>query len=183
MKKISFSILFALLGLTSCETLSEATKIEMPLPASTVTIPATPIATPAATPLAISVSDIPTNVGTFFSTNGISTDLVQSITLKKMELTITSPTTSDVSFDFIKTIEVSIGATGLNDVKVATITTAPTDGSKTLSLNVESTDLKQYIVNDKISFKFKIATAKPTSVPYTVDIKPTFLVDFKILGL
>ena len=176
MKKI-IPFLLVVLSLTSCDALSNLTKFEMPL-SSTLTV--TKIAAISTTPVVIATPDIETNSTTFFTDNGISTDLIDKVSLKKMELTVTSPTTGN--FNFIKSLDIYISATGLDKTKIASLSNV-SPGLTMVPLVVESVDLKQFLMKDKVKMEFSISTDEAMTSDYTIEVKPTFLIDMKLLGL
>ena len=177
MKKTLIPVLLMALALTSCDALSNLTKFDMPL-TSSVTIAKIPAAT--TTPVVISTPDIETNSTKFFTDNGISTDLIGKVTLKKMELTVTTPTTGN--FNFLKSIDIYITATDLTKTKIATVSNVSA-GLTVVPLVVEDIDLKQFLLKEKVKMEFSVATDEAMTADYTIEVKPTFLIDMKVLGL
>jgi hypothetical protein len=149
----------------------------MPFTAS-VTIPAS---TPINLPFNLPTPDIETNSAAFFSSKNISTDLIDKIVLKKLEMTVTSPTNGN--FNFLKSVEVYISTQGLDDVKIASLEDIPNNAAMPLQLAVDSVNLKQYILKDKFGLKVKATTDKLITSDYKIDVSTTFLVDAKIAGL
>lgn len=178
MKKNLFPLLFVVLGLSSCGALSELTKFDMPFTQS-VTIQKNLVV--ANIPIDITTPGIETKSADFFTKNNIKTDLIDKITLRKMELSITTPTTGN--FKFLKTINISILSDSLPEIKIASLTEIPISAGDTLDLTVDPTDLKQYIIKDKIKLKITITAKETITSDYTIDLKPTFLIDLKVLGL
>lgn len=169
-------ILFVAFVLTSCDQLSKLTQFEMPFTTS-VTIPASaPISLPP-----LPTPDIETNSASFFSSKNINTDLIDKISLKKLELSITSP--SGGNFNFLKIIEIYMSAEGLDDVKVASQENIPNNSVMSLQLNVDTLNLKPYILKDKFALKVKATTDELITTDYKIDVKTTFFVDAKIAGL
>ena len=177
MKKTLIPVLLMALALTSCDALSNLTKFDMPL-TSSVTIAKISAAT--TTPVVISTPDIETNSTKFFTDNGISTDLIGKVTLKKMELTVTTPTTGN--FNFLKSIDIYITATDLTKTKIATVSNVSA-GLTVVPLVVEDIDLKQFLLKEKVKMEFSVATDEAMTADYTIEVKPTFLIDMKVLGL
>jgi len=177
MRKILVPILFAAIILTSCDSLSKLTQFEMPFTAS-VTVPAS---TPINLPLNLPTPEIETNSATFFSSKNIDTDLIDQITLKKLELSVTSPATGN--FNFLKKIEIYLSAEGLDDVKIASLEDIPNNAAMPLQLTVDSVNLKQYILKDKFGLKINTTTDEVITSDYKIDVKTIFLVDAKIAGL
>ncbi len=169
--------LFMVFVLTSCDQLSKLTQFEMPFTTS-VTIPKS---TPINLPFNLPTPEIETNSATFFSSKNVNVDLIDKITLKKLELSVTSPTNGN--FNFLKTIEIYISAEGLNDLKVASLENIPNNSAMPLQLTVDTMNLKPYILKDKFGLKVKATTDELITTDYNVDVKTTFFVDAKIAGL
>jgi len=178
MKKILFPLLFVVLGLSSCDALGELTKFDMPFTQS-VTIPKQVVVTN--TPVDLTTPDMQSNSANFFAKNNIKTDLIQKISLKELKLNVTSPT--DGNFNFLKTIEIYILTDSLPAVKIASLSEIPVSTDTTLVLTVDPVDLKQYILKDKFKFKITITADETIQKDYTIELKPIFLVDVKVLGL
>ncbi|MFT3751488.1 MAG: hypothetical protein QM800_00910 [Paludibacter sp.] len=170
-------VLFVAFVFTSCEQLSKLTQFDMPFTAS-VTIPKS---TPINLPFNLPTPEIETNSASFFSSKNVNTDLIDKITLKKLELSVTSPTNGN--FNFLKTIEIYISADGLNDVKIASLENIPSNSAMPLQLNVDTLNLKPYILKDKFALKVNATTDELITTDYEVDVKTTFFVDAKIAGL
>lgn len=178
MKKILFPLLFVVLGLSSCEALSELTKFDMPFTQS-VTIPKQVVITNI--PVEMPTPDMQSNSADFFTKNNIKTDMIQKISLKELKLNVTDP--SDGNFNFLKTIEISILSDSLPAIKIASLSEIPVSTDTTLVLTVDPIDLKQYILEDKFKFKITITADETIQKDYTIELKPIFLVDVKVLGL
>lgn len=181
MKKLFylFPVLFAMI-LTSCsKELSDLTKFDVSLTDS-ITLPAIPVA---GIPAAITSPDISTTTESKLSKYKSSTDLVEKINLKSIELTITSPDT--VSFSFLKNIKLYISAEGMSETELAVKDSIPENVGKTLKLDVaNSIDFKDYILKrDNIKIRMQAETDKTTNSEYKIKINPVFTVDAKILGL
>ena len=177
MKKLMFPLILIVLSLTGCKSMDKLTQFDMNFNQS-FTIPAT---TPIALPFPIQTPEIQTNSETFFTTHHIDPNLIEKVSLKKLELTVSSP--ADGDFGFIKTIEISIAAEGQDDVKIAWLEDVPVGAGSTLTVNVSNVDLKAFIMKEKFSLKIKASTDETTTSDYTIDAKSVFLLDANILGL
>lgn len=177
MKKNLFAVMLFAFTLISCDSLSKFTQFEMPFTSSVTISKSTPINLPFNLP----TPEIKTNSSTFFSTNNINTDLIDAIYLKKLDLTVTSPTNGN--FNFLKSIEVYIAADSLPDTKIASLNNIPNNAAMPLSLTVEQEDLKQFIMKDKFSLKVKTTTDEILTSDHEIDIKSVFRIDVKVLGL
>jgi hypothetical protein len=177
MKKLFFPLLAFALLFTSCTELSKLTQFDLPF-TSTVSLPAIPVVPPA--PLLVSTPQINTEIGAYMTKNGIDAGSIQKITLKSLELSINTPATAN--FNFLKTLEIYL-VDGTTEVKIATLTTVPVSALTTIPVNVESVDLKQYVLKENFALKFKIEADETTSSDIELTVKPIFLIDLKVLGL
>jgi len=177
MKKLMFPLILIVLGLTGCKSLSKLTQFEMDFSQS-FTFPAT---TPISLLPTIQTPEIQTNSETYFSSHNIDPDLIEKVSLKKLDLKISSP--ADGDFGFLKSIEIYIAAEGQNDIKIAWLDDVPVGAGSTLSMNMSNVDLKAFIMKEKFSLKIKASTDETTTSDYTIDTKTVFLLDANILGL
>ena len=176
MKKYLFALLIVAPLIVGCNALSKLTMFELPFTQS-ITIPAMPASN---TPVPLAISGIKTNIDSVLNSLKLSSDLIQKVTLKEMEFTLTSPT--DGNLNFIKSVEIYITAEGLDDVKIASSGDV-SDNSKNLVLTAADVDLKDFILKDEFGLKVITTTDKATLVEQKIDISFNFLVDLKILGL
>lgn len=79
-----------------------------------------------------------------YSNNNTSADYVQDVTLDRLVLTVTNPSTQN--FDFLKSISIYIAtdAAGSNKVLLASLPAVPT-GQTSISLNPAGTKLDMYL--------------------------------------
>ncbi len=180
MKKTIFFSAFAVIAfiLSSCKLIDKLTKFDVDYTTSYV-IPGTLVPI---TVLNSNTPDITTNSQQTFTNNNTNADRVESVTLKKLTLTITNP--SGQKFDFLKSADVYISADGLPEIKVATIDNIDdaTVGSS-LDMVPGGQDLKEYIKKDKITMRVSTTTDKVVASDVTVRVDATFFVDAKILGV
>lgn len=158
-----------IIGLTSCEKVKDKFDItysfsikqqfvlpkvsdkEVGLPDSTITIP---------TP------NIPNPLPAEFEKNNVNINKLKSLNLESVNLIITAPVGQD--FGFMKSIKIIMGADGKGEKAIAfknninTISPAPTQ----LELNVENSDIVEYIKNNTYFLKFETVINKS----YTKDI-------------
>ncbi len=178
MKKLVLVLLGVILTSTwSCKEVNKLTQFNMNY-SDEITIPAT---LGIDLPIDIWTPNIPTNSTSTFESNNTHKDLIQKINLTKMNLTITSPASS--TWDFLKKIEIYISADGLDDKKIAWLDDIPQTGLKSIDLTVSSDDLKEYIKKDEYKLETKTVTRQLVSHDTKVEIKSTFFVDAKILGI
>ena len=122
---------------------------------------------------------ITTNSQTEFSSRNTNKDLIDKITLKQLNLTITSPT--DQRFDFLASVEVFIQADGLGELKIADNTNIPDNIGNTLTLTVAANDIAAYIKKDKFTMRVKTVTDKSISRQVNIDIFSEFEIKAKLL--
>lgn len=122
--------------------------------------------------------DIQTNSEATFETNDTRKDLVNQINLKKLDLTLTSPTNGD--FTFLKSIEIFISADGLPEEKIAWNEDVPATVGPYLELETSNSDLKEYIKKDKFSLRMSTVTDKLVNADQHINVHSILLVDAKL---
>lgn len=167
----------AVFAMSSCEELSDLTKIEMPF-TQQITVPANPKAD---VTIDVATPEIKTNLDSVFNKYDITADFIQSISLNNLDLELKVPENSDLGF--IKDIEVSISATGLTDVVIAKATDVAASPGKKLVLQTQNVALKNFLFKEQFKLKFKITTKKALTEEHKVDLKFKFILDLKVLGL
>lgn len=175
MPKYIFIFILAVL-LSNCSKLDELTKFDMDYDTQ-VTIPST---TGINLPFDVLTPDTETNSESTFESNDTRKDLIEEIKLTKLQLVISSP--SDADFSFLESIDIFISADGLEELKIASKVEVPETVSA-LDLEVSDADLKEYIKKDSYSLRLNTVTDEAMSQDHQVDVKSTFFVDAKILGL
>lgn len=162
--------------LSNCSKLDELTKFDVDYDTQ-VTIPST---TGINLPFDVLTPDTETNSESTFESNDTRKDLIEEIKLTKLQLFISSP--SDADFSFLESIDIFISADGLEELKIASKVEVPETVSA-LDLEVSDADLKEYIKKDSYSLRLNTVTDEAMSQDHQVDVKSTFFVDAKILGL
>lgn len=178
MKKDIFTLILVFIGLTlsSCNEFDQLTHFNLDV-SSTVTIePSFTVNTPFSVP----TPPISNSNNQTFSSNNTSKDLIETVTLKNLVLTVNSPANED--FSILKSIEVYISADGEDDLEIAWANNIP-DTTTVLKLNVSDQNLKKYLVKDNFSLKVNTVTDEVFSKEYQIKIASSFYVDAKILGL
>ena len=170
------SLLVLAVVLSNCDKIDELTKFNIEYDTH-VTIPSS---TGINLPFDVLTPDTETNSESRFESNDTRKDLIEEIRLTQLELIITSPSNAD--FSFLESIEVFISADGLDEIRIASKFNVPED-SATLDLDVSDTDLKEYIKKDSYSLRLNTVTDEAISQDHEIDVKSTFFVDAKILGL
>ncbi len=163
--------------LFSCNKIDEWTHFNLEY-TSSVTIPAT---FGVDLPIDIWTPNIPSNSEEEFESNNTAKNLIEKVVLTALSMEIKSPETS--SFDFLKTIEIYIEADGLEEKRVAWLTDIPQTGLKYIELETSVDDLQEFIKKDNYKLRTKTITRQFISHDTEVEIKNSFFVDAKILGI
>lgn len=175
MKKL---IIFAALvfGIYSCSKLDELTHFKVNLEQQ-VTIPATTVVS---VPLDITTPAIETNYELAYSNNNTSIDLIESVKLNSMSMTVKSPSGSN--FDYLSSLRLYLVADGLDRVMFASATDIP-DGLSELDMTIEDIDFKPYFESGSFRIQIKAETDKVISQSQEIDLLMQIGIDAKILGV
>ncbi|MDN3665034.1 hypothetical protein ACFFU1_02250 [Algibacter miyuki] len=177
MKKnlLLLSVVFAVLF--SCSVLDELTKFDLDLQ-TRYSIPASTIVN---VPASLATPDVTTESESTFENNNTNKDLIESIKLKNIKLSIETP--EDGNFNFLKEIHVYIEADGLDELEIANMYDLENTNSSALDLDVLDQELKAYIKKDSYSLRVKTTIDETVSETHEIIIDTKFRVDAKILGL
>jgi hypothetical protein len=110
---------------------------------------------PVDNPFIVPTPDVETNTSQTFENNNTSANLVETIKLTELKLTITSP--DDFTFSFLKSIEIYISAEGVEEKLLASRDNIPTDVSE-IELNTTETNLKPYLIKDTYDLNYRVVT-------------------------
>lgn len=161
--KLSFWLLLIILS-SSCKKLAELLTFQIN-DSSSLTIPATgPLAS---TVLSLPGVTVSSSSQSAFKNNNTSADYVQDVTLSKLTLTTTNPSTQ--TFDFLKSISLYIAdANGNNKVLLASLNPVPT-GQTSISLTPAGNKLDSYLKSGSYQLSTQAELAKP--VPQNTDVR------------
>ncbi len=177
MKKMKFILLLALIVLlNSCEKLDKYTQFDLNFTQQTTIQSSTPINLPFNLP----TPSVTTNSEQTFKSNNTNKNLVDKIELTKLQITVLSPSGED--FSILKSIEIYINSPGLPETKIAWLNAVPTSQSIIL-LDLSGADLKDYIFADSFTLNVKTVTDELNTHDYKIEIKTTFNVNARILGI
>lgn len=176
LKKIGITAI-VLFMLTSCDAVDELTKFDLDYTTS-YTIESSTIFD---APLDIITPEVTTNSESEFESNDTRKDLIESIKLKTLTLTLKSPT--DGNFNFINDISIYIKADGLAEQIIASGIDLPENGAQQLTLDIDNIELKEYIKKDAYTLRVNTVTDGAISRDHDIDIRTVFRVDAKILGI
>lgn len=130
-------------------------------------------------PVSLYTPDVTTNSSYEFESNDTRKDLINSIYLNNLTLTITSP--SGETFSFLNEVELFMESPGTAEQRIAYKTDIPPSQGTTLVCDLENVDLQEYIKDD--SFTIRLRTTTDETIPQDVHIQiyTNFLVDAKLL--
>jgi hypothetical protein len=165
----------SILAISSCKKLDEFTKFNMDFE-ETITIPASQGIN---LPFNILTPDISSNSESTFEINDTRKDLIEKINLVSMTLKIESPTSGN--FNFLKNIELFINADGLEEVKMAYKLNMQDNNLVELNLDVNDTDLKEYIKKDKFQLRCATTTDEVLTQDHQISVKYVMYVDAKLI--
>ena len=100
--------------------------------------------------------------------------------MTELKLTITTPVSGN--FNFLKSIDIFINATGLTETRLAWKDLVPSNGVNILNLDLATIDLKEFIKQDTISLRVYTVTDEFLTSDYNINVHSVFYVDAKILG-
>lgn len=163
--------------LISCDRLDELTMFNIDY-TTNFTIQATTLL---GTPFDIVTPETTTNSEAEFENNNTNTDLVESIKLTELTLNLQTPESGD--FDFLNDISIFINAEGQEERLIASRTNIPEDGSRVLQLDIEDTELRDYIREESYTLRTETTTDQTIESDHEIEIFTRFRVDAEILGL
>ena len=174
MKRLAL-LLIITISIMSCDKLDKLTQFSLKYN-QTVTIPNT---FGINIPFDISTPEINTNSKQTFEGYNTADNLIESIKLTKLVLTMEEPANAD--FSFLSAIEIFISAEGLSEVKIASKTNIPND-AQTVVLELANVDLKEYIKADQFKMRLNTTTDELMSQNHKINVATEFLVDANVLG-
>lgn len=137
MKKVVLFMLVSSLSVLGCKKLNELLTFDINS-SENITIPAsTLISVPIISPVPVTV-----NSQESFENNNTKANLVKDVILKKLTLTITNPATEN--FNFLKSIELSIGTDDDDKIPLASLNNIPVNVSA-IELISSNSKLDKYI--------------------------------------
>ena len=171
--KYGFIAVIAVL-FSSCDAIEDAVSFKVNYDTS-FTVPATTVVN---VPISLNTPDIDTSSSSGFESNNSSKDLIKTLYLSQLDLTITSPDTED--FSFLEQVSVSIASEGLETIEIASASTIDPEAT-TLSLAVGETDLAPYIKADAFRLEFSTTTDETIASDIDMDVAIAFEVTPEIL--
>lgn len=165
-----FLLAVVVIGSSSCELFDKATEVEfdMDFKSQVEVAPSSGLNLP----FNLFTPEITTNSESTFGIQNTQKELVETVNLTSLVMTITSP--SSQRFDFLKSIKVYIDADGLGEVEIASATDIPDNVGNELALTVAANNLRDYIVKDEFTLRVETVTDKTINQTVEIDIDSKF---------
>lgn len=164
-----------LLVLFGCKKAGKFTQFEMDY-TETVTIEST---SGINTPFSLNTPDVETNSESTFEVNDTRKDLVESIKLLELNMTLLSPDNGD--FSFLNEISVYLSADGLQEVEIASKENISNNIGAYLVLNTNEIELKEYLKKEEINIRVRTVTDETIAQDHEIEIYANFFVDAKVI--
>lgn len=174
-KLIFLSVIMTLV--CSCNKIDELTKFDVEY-TSSIIVPSSSLID---LPLDITTPETTTNSESTFENNDTRSDLVESVKLTELRLDLITP--ADGDFNFLNEIEIYITAEDLPEVLIASSIDIPANNSRSIELDVENVELKEYIKKDSYSLRTRTLTDETINEDHQIDVFTKFRVDAEILGI
>lgn len=166
-----------LVCITGCKKLDKLTQFNMDYDRDIVYSAGLPVNLP----FNISSPDMFTNSEQEFAINDTRKDLIESIKLTDLKLTITSP--AGKTFSFLKDVRIYISAPSLPEVEIANKLNIDNSVGDELKPTIFDAELQDYIKADKFMLRVAGTTDEILTTQVNVHVYSNFFVDAKILGL
>ncbi|PYE83344.1 hypothetical protein DFQ11_101777 [Winogradskyella epiphytica] len=163
--------------LSNCDVIDELTHFDIDLQTN-YSVPATTLID---TPFNFNTPEVTTESESTFENNDTNSNLIESIKLKRIKLTIDSPT--EGNFNFLREMHVYIKADNVEEVEIANIYDLQNTNSNNLELDVLGEELEAYIKKDSYQLRIKTITDETLNQTHDITIDTKFRVDAKILGV
>jgi hypothetical protein len=158
---IAYSLGLLMLALCSCKNAGDVTFYESFNESFSV-----PALTLAGATDTFSTPSIPNDLDSLMKANNTSANLVQSVKLQAMTLTITAP--AGQNFSYLKSVQVFILTDSLPAVEIANQYTI-SGTSDTLNMNADNAQLKPYLLSSNFQIKFLVTNNQATTAAQTVN--------------
>jgi hypothetical protein len=170
-------LLLITISISSCELFDQATKVEFDMEfSSEVKVPPS---SGLNLPFDLFTPNITTNSESTFGVQNTQKELVETVNLTSLVLTITSP--SSQRFDFLKDITLYINADGLGETQIAFANDIPDNIGTELELTVVANNLRDYIVKDKFTIRVETVTDETINQEVKIDIDSKFRIIADVL--
>lgn len=176
-KIISSLLLIIAITFGACSKLDELTQFNMNYDQSVVI----PSSTGINLPFNVYSPETQTDSESKFEVNDTRKDLIEEIKLTNLNITLTNPSNSDLSF--LNDIEVYINAEGLQEIKIASKNDISDNVGNFISLETTEENLQEYIKKDQFNLRVNTVTDEVITSDHTLKISTEFFVDAKIAGI
>ena len=129
-------------------------------------------------PFSLYTPEMTTNSEFEFESNNTRKENINSIYLKELKLTITSP--PGETFSFLNSIEIFISSPQHSEQKVAFKSSIPASAGNQLTCDVVDLDLQEFIKDDRFTLRIKTVTDETIPQDVDVEVYTNFFVDAKI---
>lgn len=177
MRCLTFVIAVLVMTLSNCKSLDKLTMFDLDYESDFIFQSGLPLNLP----FSINGPDVTTNSEQEFAINDTRKDLIESILLKELKLTVTNP--SGKSFSFLKSVSVFISAPGVQEVLVASKSNIADQVGGELLLDLSGVELMEYIKSDSFNLRVSATTDEILLSDVGIKINSIFGVDAKILGI
>lgn len=171
------SLLFSCLVLFSCKAIDKLTMFDVDYQ-TTFSVSSTTLID---APFSLFTPEVTTESESTFEENDTRKDLIESIKLKTIKLTLTSPEEGD--FNFLREIHIYIESENTSEVEIAYLIDLENTNSKIIELTTSNQELKDYIKDDSYTLRVKSITDETLSQNHNITIDTKFRVDAEILGI
>lgn len=176
MRKIYFILIVIELFAMGCDKLHKLTQFPIDV-SSNYTVPGVNDPLLITNAINVAVPPTATNSTAVFSSKNTESNLIESIKLKKLNLT----STNGVDLSFLNEVRLYIQTSTQPEVEIAYKTNIGDGIGTSLDLNTNDVELKEYLKSDSITLRAYIKADK--IFPSTdLKINQQYLVDAKILG-
>jgi len=131
-------------------------------------------------PFNVFTPDVTTDSEASFREKDTRKDLINTIVLNELILTVKSP--DKATFSFLKSAHILIRAEGIEEKEVASIEDIPENVGSSITLNTSGNDLAPYIKADKFTIKLKAVTDEFLTQDYKIEIYSKFHVEGKLIN-
>jgi hypothetical protein len=177
MKNNLLTLFLAFVVLFSCDVVDDLTKFDLDYQTN-YSVASTTIIN---TPFSLDTPDVTTESDSNFESNNTHKDLIESIKLKSLKLTIDTPESGN--FNFLKEIHIYIDAEGLEELEIANLFDLENTDSNLIELDVLGEELKAYIKEDSFNLRVRTVTDETINETHDIIIDTKFRVDAEILGV
>lgn len=131
-------------------------------------------------PFNISTPPVQTNSTAEFKNENTAKNLIEEIYIEQLKITLTSPSNAD--FSFLENITIYINADGKDEQEIAWKKPVPSNAGASITLDINDTDLQEYIVQDEFSLRINATTDELIASDHHFEVFTKFRVKAKLLN-